>query len=89
MASMMTHYQHANAFRIYDAKQHRVRKAMNDAAPDLRFDDRELHRVPSDPRYDCVNLASEFQLETGSGVGIEGRRLVYIANDGGMKLDPH
>jgi hypothetical protein len=62
---------------------------MNDAAPDLRFHGRELHRVPGDPRNDCVDLPAEFELEAGSGAGVEGCRPVYIANGGGVKLNPH
>jgi hypothetical protein len=89
MAPVMAHDQDSNAIRIHDEKQHRVRETMNDAAPDLRFDDRELRRVPGDPRNHCVDLPAEFQFQAGSGAGVEGRCPVYIADGGGVKLNPH
>jgi len=70
MASVMSNDQYPDAIWIDDAKQNRVGKSMHYAAPDLRFDDRKLPRVPGYPLHDGVDFAAEIGVQSRSGAPV-------------------
>ena len=86
---MVADDQYPDAIGSDDAIQDRVRESMNDAAPELRLDDRKLQRIASDPRQHRVDFAPKFRIQFRTGTPIVSRSLVYIVYGRGMELNPH
>ena len=60
--------QYPHAIGVGNAKKYGIGKPVNDAAPDLRLDDRELRRIADDSRHYGIDLASGIGIQV-SGIG--------------------
>ena len=85
----MPHDEYPDPIGIHDAKQDGIRKSVNDAAPNLCFDQRELHGVARDSLDDCVDFSSEFGIQPWSGTPVMGGSFIDVVGGRGVKLDLH